>query len=149
MKKITVPLIFLFISFLLSGCGMVKTISLAITGNYKPLIVEWPNVVQQTNIPMIQGASVYVIAPSDVAFVNVVKTSDYGTTAFVFDMPAGKGFYFSVEENLKYNSTITINMEGFDRMGHSFGVVSHEFNFSNSGYTSNNHSWKPTRSQMR
>jgi len=147
MKKILYILLFFVLTTVFYGCGFVQTMSLAVTGNYKPLIIDWPNVVQQTNVPSIDQG-VYITAPRDVAWIDIIKVSGYGTTAFIYGMPSGNGFFLPADANLKYNSTIIITVRGYDTGGRLIGSISRQYSFSNSGYSSYNQYWNVRRGEL-
>jgi len=147
MKKILYILLFFVLTTVFYGCGFVQTMSLAVTGNYKPLIIEWPNVVQQTNIPaMDQG--VILTAPKEV-WIDIIKTSGRGTTAFIYGMPPGQSFFLPADANLKYSSTVVITVRGRDSRGNLIGVTSRSYTFSNSGYISYNQYWNVRRGELQ
>jgi len=143
MKKLVAFSAVLFLFVLLSGCSSLSVL----TGGYKPLIVEWPTIKQQTNVPaMNQG--ILVTAPRD-AWLNITKTSGYGTTAIVLGMPPGGEFFFPADNNLQYTSTVIVTVRGYDEKGNFIGVISRSFTFSNYAGYSYNQYWNVSRADLR
>lgn len=144
MKKI---FFLVFLSVLISGCSMVSVLKLSLTGNYKPLIIKWPNVVQQTNVPA-SSQGVVITAPRGM-WLDIVKTSGYGTTAFVYGMPPGGTFFIPADANLQYGETIVLTVRGRDSQGNLLGVTSRSFSFSNTGAYSYNQYWNVEGGELR
>lgn len=144
MKKLLAFSVVLFSFILFSGCS---SLSVLVSG-YKPLVIEWPKIVEQTNVPaMNQG--VLVTAPRDV-WLNVTKTSGYGTTAIVLGMPPGGQFFFPADNNFREGSTIVITVRGYDGRGNLLGIVSKPFMFT--GGTSSyyfNQYWNVRRGELQ
>lgn len=142
MKKLLVFSLFFFVA-VFSGCTAISVL----TGGYKPLIVMWPEVKQQSNVPQL-NQGVVITAPRGV-WLDIVKVSGYGTTAFIYGMPPGGVFFLSADADLQYGTTIVITVRGRDANGNLMGVTSRQFSFSETSYSSYNYHWNVRVSELQ
>lgn len=127
MKKLFVSSVFFSLFFLFFvGCSV------------RPLIVNWPNVVVETNLPL-SSQGVVVTAPPGL-FLDVKKTGRYGQTILVKNLPPGENFFIPAD-GFWSNQTIVITIRGYDAKGNLMGVRSRQFWFYNSGYDSRVEYW--------
>lgn len=135
-KTLSLSILFIVTTLFFIGCGASR-----------PLIVEWPNVVQQTDVPA-SDQGVVVTAPRGV-WLDIIKASNYGTTAFIYGMPPGQMFFVPADATLTYSTTVIITVRGRDAKGNLLGVTSRPFTFSNYAGYSYNQYWNVRAYELR
>ena len=134
-----------FAAILLGGCAA------------RPLVIDWPEVQVQTNLPLSRQGVVIVngIVDSPSVYLNISKTGYYGTTIVVRRLPPGHSFFIPADGGWIVHQTMAIVVVGYeihaerDSARVLTGTATREFSFHNSGYSSRIETWRITRYSLR
>ena len=133
---------------LLGGCAV------------RPLVINWPNVVVETNLPLSRQGVVLVngVVDSPRVYLDISKTGYYGTSVLVHNLPPGGSFFVPADGGWLNNQTMTVVVTGYVILGQDslrtirllVGTLAREFSFYNSGgYFSHIEPWRIGRYDLQ
>ncbi len=140
MRKIPLMLI-LAVSFTLFSCA-------------RPLIIHWPKVVVETNLPLSRQGVVVVNTIPDV-FLTVKKQGYFGTSVVVRGLPSGESFLIPADPLIQSQTFVitvtahTYTVANNDTIKAYLGARSKRFTFRNSGWDSRIMNWDVRRGDLR
>lgn len=133
---------------------MLIVVSLGFFGCARPLIIHWPEVVVQTNLPLSRQGVVVLNTIPDV-FLDVKKQGYFGTSVVVKNLPPGKSFTVPADPLIQSQTLVvtvaayTYTITGGDTVKAYLGARSKRFTFRNSGWGSRVTNWDVRRSDLR
>ena len=125
----------------------------------RPLVIDWPRVQVQTNLPLSRQGVVIVNGAVDSPRVclTVEKFGYYGKTILVRGLEPGGSVFIPADGGWLNNQTMTVSVMGYVVVARRdsvefiqiVGTTTREFSFHNSGYSSRIESWRITDYDIR
>ncbi len=126
------------------------SISLAFSACARPLIVNWPKVEVQTNLPLSRQGVVVLNAVPDI-LLTIKKEGYFGTSIVVRDLPPGESFRIPADPLIQ-SQTLVIVISAYSIVEGErvyVGSRSRKFSFNNSGFSSRVTYWDVGKSDLR
>ncbi|HDY73220.1 MAG TPA: hypothetical protein ENH86_01455 [Candidatus Jorgensenbacteria bacterium] len=132
-------LLFIGVSLILSACAGIR-----------PLIINWPKVEVQTNLPLSRQGVVVLNTIPDI-LLTIKKEGYFGTSIVVRDLPEGESFRIPADPLIQ-SQTLVIVISAYSIVNSErvyLGSRSRRFSFNNSGWDSRVTYWDVGKSDLR
>ena len=125
-------------------------VSLAFSACARPLIVNWPKVEVQTNLPLSRQGVVVLNTIPDI-LLTIKKEGYFGTSIIVRDLPEGESFRIPADPLIQ-SQTLVIVISAYSIVDGErvyLGSRSRRFSFTNRGWNSRVTYWDVGKSDLR
>ena len=122
-------------------------VSLAFSACARPLIINWPKVEVQTNLPLSRQGVVVLNTIPDI-LLTIKKEGYFGTSIMLRGLPPGESFRVPADRYIQ-SQTFVIMVSAYSIIdGTHVGSGAKEFSFRNSGLNSRVIYWKVRRRDL-